>query len=156
MFNRMRQGIRELIRAQLRQGATPRGLAIACATGAMMGNCPLMGTTTFLCAVLGTIFKLNQPLLQFVNYAMAASQLILIPVFLRLGETIVGAPHLSLNPKIIMNEFFAHPGLFFEKFGMAGVHAVMAWCLLAPFLGVAIYFLTFPVFRKFARRTEKI
>jgi uncharacterized protein (DUF2062 family) len=155
LFKRLGQGLKDLIRAQLKQGASPRGLAIACAVGAMLGNFPLMGTTTLLCAILGTVFKLNQPLLQSVNYAMAASQLILIPILLRVGETLVGAPHLSLNPKVIMNEFFAHPGLFFEKFGMAGMHAGLAWLLLAPFLGLTVYFLTLPMFKKVARKTAR-
>lgn len=141
------RAIVQLVRNQLTQGATPEGLALACAIGVMMGNFPIMGTTTIFCALIGIYLRLNQPVLQLANYMMLIPQLVMIPIFLRIGETLTGSEHLSLNPQKLMQDFMAAPLEFFQKFGMAGVHAVLAWILIAPLMGLATYFVMRLVFR---------
>ena len=148
----MRKKIWELILAQLRQGATPKSLALAVALGVMLGNFPLMGTTTVLCVIVGAALRLNQPVLQAANYAMLISQLVMIPILLWVGETVTGAEHLSLDPEIVVRQFFQDKVIFFEKFGMAGVHAVLGWCLVAPVLGWIVYAITEIVFRRASQK----
>lgn len=139
----------QIVRAQLTQGATPEGLALSCAVGVMAGNCPLFGLTTILAAGAGFFLKLNHPVLQLANYLMFASQLILIPVFLWIGETLTGADHLSLNPVELKDRLgIDGPVLFLQKFGMAAAHATLAWILIAPFMGT----ITYLVMRFFFRR----
>ena len=142
------QKIHQLIRSQLTQGATPEGLALCCAIGVMIGNFPIMGTTTIICALLGLYLELNQPVLQLANYMMLIPQLIMIPIFLWIGETLTGSSHISLNPQQLMQDFMAAPLLFFRNFGMAAVHTLIAWALIAPFMGLTTYFIMRFVFRR--------
>lgn len=147
-WDKIRDKVRDTVRAQLTQGATPEGLALCCSIGVMVGNLPLMGTTTLICALVGLYLKLNQPVLQLANYAMLIPQLIMIPIFLWIGETLVGAPHISLDPRQLVHDFMAGPFLFLQNFGMAAVHAMLAWILIAPLMGLATYFIMRFVFRR--------
>ncbi|MFP5305375.1 MAG: DUF2062 domain-containing protein, partial [Gammaproteobacteria bacterium] len=61
--------------AQLRQGITPEKIALTLALGAVLGIFPILGSTTLLCAVAGVWLRLNQPVIQIVNYFMYPLQI---------------------------------------------------------------------------------
>lgn len=107
--------------------------------GILIGHLPIFGITTILAILIGALFRLNQPVLQVTNQMMTVTHLIMIPVFLRFGEWVVGAPPMPLNPKVVIAEFFNDIPLFFHKFGMAGVHAFLGWLIVAPFAGILVY-----------------
>lgn len=85
--------LRLVLGRALRQGTTPRSLALTCALGIVLGLFPVFGTTTLLCFAAAVILKLNIPLIQLVNYAIAPLQLILIVPFVKIGSYLFG-----LNP----------------------------------------------------------
>lgn len=125
---------------QLRQGTTPQALAVTCATGVVIAVFPTLGTTTLLCMLAGMIWRLNQPLLQAINYALAPLQLLMIPVFLKLGAWICQVPAVSVNPQTMITEFWAEPAKFMVDYGWAGLQAILAWVLVAPLLFVVTRF----------------
>ena len=133
---------RSLIEAQLKQGLSVSGLAKTLAAGAICGTFPLLGCTTALSLFTGSIFKLNHPLLQMVNYLLAAVQIILIPVYISIGEKIVGADPISLNIKVMVQEFSSDLMLFLKDYGMAGLYAILAWALLSIPLGFLVYYIS--------------
>ena len=133
---------RSLIKAQLKQGLSVSGLAKTLAAGAICGTFPLLGCTTVLSLVTGSIFKLNHPLLQMVNHLLAAVQIILIPVYISIGEKIVGADPISLNIKVMVQEFSSDLMLFLKDYGMAGLYAILAWALLSIPLGFLVYYIS--------------
>lgn len=130
MFSR----VQKFLLDQLRQGTTPRALTITCATGVVIAVFPTLGATTLLCLLAGLIWKLNQPILQAINYALAPLQLLMIPVFLKLGAWLCRVPAVSINPQTIISEFWADPGKFFVDYGWAGLQAILAWALVAPLI----------------------
>jgi uncharacterized protein (DUF2062 family) len=134
----MRQKILNFILKLIQQGATPQGLALSFAAGITFGAFPLVGTTTLLCLGAGFVFKLNQPMLQAANYSMAVPQLVLMPLFLRIGERVLGSTPVSIWPPTLMKDFFASPSLFMKNYGLAGAHAVLGWALAAPLIFLAI------------------
>jgi uncharacterized protein (DUF2062 family) len=144
----MTKKLKKVIHEQLTQGATPKGLALTCAAGISIGCFPLLGLTTTLCLILGVVFRLNQPLLQVVNYLMYPVQILLIPFFLRLGEAIFFAEPMTFNIQQLAGEFVADPLLFFSKYGLAGLHAVVAWCLIAPVIAFIVFKIGLPIFHK--------
>ena len=77
--------------AQLRQGITPQRIALTVALGAVLGLFPILGTTTALCLLAGVFLKLNQPILQVVNWVAAPLQLPGIYFFVRTGERLTGS-----------------------------------------------------------------
>lgn len=135
---------------QLRQGITPRALAVTCATGVVIAVFPTLGATTLLCLLAGVIWKLNQPLLQAINYVLAPLQLLMIPVFLKLGAFICRVPAVSVNPQTMISEFWTDPSKFFVDYGWAGLQAILAWGVVAP----AIYLMMFLVMKVLISKIE--
>ena len=134
------------IKNQLTQGASPIGLARTCAAGVTLAVIPLLGATTALCAIAGIKFKLNQPLLQLVNYLFYPVQLLMLPVFIFSGAKLTGSVPVEFDPRIVINEFTTDPSLFMKHYGVAGVHAVLVWLLICPFLFKTIEWICLRVF----------
>ena len=64
--------------ALLRQGVSPRELALCLALGTTIGLIPVLGVSTLLCALAALMLRLNMPAIQLVNYLLSPLQLILI------------------------------------------------------------------------------
>ena len=90
--NWLYQRIVEPLLALLRQGISPDRLALCVAIGVVVGNIPILGISTILCAVIALTFRLNLPAIQIVQALMAPTQLLLIIPFVRLGEWILRVP----------------------------------------------------------------
>jgi uncharacterized protein (DUF2062 family) len=145
---------RGLITEQLMQGASPERLAAGIAVAAAISIFPLLDFSTFLCLVFGYGLKLNQPLLQAVNYLLYPLQLLLMPIFLRLGEWIFNQPPAPFSPAVMVRSLFAAPGVFLQTYGKAGALAVLAWAIIVPAICVALYFFFRQVFRQTAKRLQ--
>lgn len=74
----------------VRQGISPRRLALTLALGFAIGCIPVVGIPTLLCAALALLLRLNQPAIQAANYAAMPLQLILIVPFMHLGRWMFG------------------------------------------------------------------
>ena len=140
------------LRAQLRQGVTPDRLAFTLGVGTACSLLPLFGFTTLLNVGVGLWLRLNQPILQTVNYLLGAAQLALILVYVRIGEFIWRAPPMPLSLTQLFQSFRTDPWAFLQRFAWTGVHATTAWLLSVPLIVVAIYFPLRPVIRHLATR----
>ncbi len=136
----------------LRQGVKPEKLALSIALGAALGVFPVLGTTTALCALAVLLLRLNLPAIQVVNYLVYPAQLALLIPFFRLGEKLFGAPRLPLSPPQILEMLRAHPWTATHFFWTTVWHAVIAWCLAAPFLIAILYLILQPIFRHLIER----
>jgi uncharacterized protein (DUF2062 family) len=146
--------VRDPLVAELRQGATPEGLGTSIAVGAAIGVLPFLGTTTVLCALAGRLFRLNHVALQVTNYLLYPAQIALIVPFVRLGETLLGAEAMPIDPATVVASFTESPAAFLAKFGMAGVHAFLAWALVVPAAALLLRRLLLPSLRKLASLTQ--
>jgi hypothetical protein len=138
------------LRAQLTQGVTPDQLALTVAVGTACSVLPFFGCTTLLTLVVGVWLRLNQPLLQTVNYLMSGAQLALILVYVRAGEWLWRAPHLPLSITQLIADFRADPWGFFARFAWTGVHAATAWLLSVPVIVAVLYYALRPAMRRLA------
>lgn len=138
--------------SQLKKGITPRELALACAVGITGCVFPAIGATTFLCFGAAHFLRLNHPLVQAVNYATAPLQLLLFPIYLKLGAWICQVPAVSVNPEKVLDMIVETPSLFFADYGFAWLQAILAWTLTAPILFVAVNFLGRAVFNRTASK----
>jgi uncharacterized protein (DUF2062 family) len=150
-----RRRVKDPIVAQLTQGVTPERLALSCALGSTLGIFPILGTTTVLCFLVGVALKLNQPAIQAVNYGIYPLQLILFPLFLQAGSTLFHAEPITLSPIQLTREFAAGVLPFLSKYGMAGVHGIVVWTLVAPLLIAGVYFPCRTAFQKIVQVKEK-
>jgi uncharacterized protein (DUF2062 family) len=145
-----RDRVLSVITAQLVQGITPSKISLTIALGLNLGIFPILGATTLLCAIAGFWLKLNQPVIQLVNWIASPLQLMLILVFVRLGEWLLRAPHLQLSIPLLVRKFHDSPLNFLREFGLTGLHGIIAWLLVAPFLTAIIYAVLLAPLKKLA------
>jgi uncharacterized protein (DUF2062 family) len=131
--------IQAFLLVQMKQGVTPHGIALACAVGLTGCLFPMLGATTLLCFVAAHFLRLNHPVVQTVNYASAPLQLLMFPVFLKLGAWICRVPAVSVNPEKIYHVFMESPAMFFQDYGWAWAQSMLAWAVVAPFVMFAVY-----------------
>lgn len=128
------------ILTQLRQGTSVQAVSLAIASGATLGLFPLLGATMFLCAIAGVLLRLNQVLIQAVNYLMYPLQLILLIPFYRAGESLFSAePVPILSVDALVQRFRLDPSQFLLDYSMVGLYGIVVWCLVAPLLFALIW-----------------
>ena len=144
--------ISDPIRQQLTQGLTPEKVALTVAVGLTIAVNPIVGTTTILCFAAAVALRLNQPIIQAINFSTYALQLLLMFPFIRLGEGLFRAPreHRSLDHLLaLMREDL---GRTLADVGVTLLHAFVAWLVVSPLIVAAVYFGTLPLFRTLSRR----
>ena len=129
------ESIKQKAAVYLRQGISPRRLALTLALGFVVGCIPVVGLPTALCALIALAFRLNQPAIQAANYLAMPFQVALIVPLVRLGEKLfpIGTRE-GLNVAALTHspaQMLTHsPRVALQVGGMAG-QALFAWLLLA-------------------------
>ena len=127
------ESIQESLANWLRQGISPRRLALTLALGFAVGCIPVVGIPTVLCAGLALALRLNLPAIQAANYAAMPFQLVLIMPFARLGGRLFStAPHAAAAPGLWLHLPTSIPAgsLLSGSAALMG-HALAAWLLFA-------------------------
>jgi uncharacterized protein (DUF2062 family) len=145
-----RRRIRDPLVSLLAQGLTPERLALSLALGLLLGLFPIVGATTLLCLAAGFALRLNHVALQLANHLAYPLQLPLIPVFVRLGERLAGARHVSFDPRALARQLERDPAGFFRDFGVTGLHGVLGWSVVAPLLLAVLFVSLRPLVRRLA------
>jgi uncharacterized protein (DUF2062 family) len=139
----------------LKLGMTPKRLALCVAIGIVVGNIPILGVSTLLCAGIALCFRLNLPAIQLAQWAMAPTQLLLIIPFVRLGEWLLHAPHQEVSIRegtALIAQGVGHAVVVLWD---AIVHAGFAWIVVAPFATYGLYRILTPIFRRVAAPLSK-
>lgn len=143
-----RKKILDPLLALLKQGMSPESLSLTIAIGAVVSICPLFGVTTWICALVALIFRLNPIAIQVANYAAYPAQLVLLIPFFRAGEKLFGISPTPLSVEK-MNELFRQDWKEFVKvYGMLGLRGAVAWAIVAPFVIVALRFALLPILKR--------
>lgn len=145
----------EPIVALLRQGTSPEALKRTLAVGTACSLFPFLGTTSALNLLVGLWLKMNQPILQTLKQILGPVQLVMILVYVRIGEWIwQGSEHrFSVTDMIAVFRDVSFSE-FITQFGWAGIHAFTAWILTAPLVIAAVYFLLRPLIAILANAAE--
>ncbi len=146
-----RRRVRAVAVAQLRQGITPQRIALTVALGAVLGLFPILGTTTALCLLAGVFLKLNQPILQLVNWVAAPLQIPGIYFFVRTGERLTHAPAVSFSISALLSAFKIAPLQFLKQYGLTGARGILAWALIAPGIALLLYACLLPALKRLHR-----
>ena len=146
-----RRRLGDPILAQLTQGVTPEKLAATFAVGTACALFPFLGFTSLLNLGVGLALRMNQPILQTLNQLLGALQLVLILVYVRLGEWLWhDCENRFTIPDMLSTFHHASVGEFFQRFGWAGIHAFTAWLLSVPIILAAVYYPLRPALAKLA------
>jgi uncharacterized protein (DUF2062 family) len=143
------------VTALLRHGATPERLAWSLAVGLVVGINPLLGSTTLLALALAAAFRLNVVASQVGNHLMYPVELLLFPVFVKLGSMLFGTGGLPLQPKALWAALKGHPWETTRLLWSWEWHALVVWVAFAaialPVLAMALR----PALERMARRMPK-
>jgi uncharacterized protein (DUF2062 family) len=132
----------------LAQGLAPDTLALSLAVGFVLGLFPIIGATTTLCVLAGSALRLNHVAVQLANLLAYPLQLPLILAFVRLGESLVRAPHVTFDPRVLVRHFQQDAPGFLREFAFTGLHGILGWSLVAPPLLLALVLLLRPALRR--------
>jgi uncharacterized protein (DUF2062 family) len=113
----------------LRQGISPRRLALTLALGFAIGCIPVIGIPTLLCATVALALRLNLPAIQAANYAAMPLQLALIVPFMRLGRWLISADSARVTPPHSLLQLRALDVA--THLGSLAGQALLAWLLVA-------------------------
>lgn len=134
------------ILAQLKQGITPEKIALTIALGFVLGIFPILGACTILCAGAAIWLRLNQPIIQLVNYFVYPLQIVLLIPFYRAGEKLFGAEPVPIADVADLARRFADgPWQFILDYGRVGFYGIVVWLIVAPLLAAIAYFALKPV-----------
>jgi uncharacterized protein (DUF2062 family) len=147
-----RERVTGVLVAQLKQGISPEKIALTIGIGFCLSIFPILGTTSLLCLLAGVTLKLNQPVIQLVNWLGSPLQLGLFPVFVRLGERMLRAPRVSFSIPELFTKFRQSPVTFFKEFGLTGWHGIVGWAAVIPFTLLLLYAILLPLTKKIAAR----
>ena len=137
---------------QLTQGLSPEAIALTIAIGLAIAVIPVVGTTTILCTTAAIVLRLNQPLIQAINYLSFPLQLAFIVPYLRLGRLLFGGPAVRMSAQELAAFVSSRPVEAAEALWRVTLQALGAWLLTAPVIVAVVYFGLRPVLRGAARR----
>jgi hypothetical protein len=145
MAERSLQSMKLKVGMCLRQGVSPRRLALTLALGFAIGCVPVVGIPTLVCAALALTLRLNLPAIQAANYAAMPLQLLLIVPFVRLGGWLFNAGPVHIAQAAALLHTPPVEALT-QLTGLFG-HALMAWLLIAIPAVLLLTFALTPVLR---------
>ncbi|HEY5825635.1 MAG TPA: DUF2062 domain-containing protein [Cyclobacteriaceae bacterium] len=143
--------IQDIIGKTLKQGTTPKKLAITCALGAVIGIFPIMGTTTMICFAIAIFFQLNVPIIQLANYLVTALQVILIFPFIKAGIYVFHLKPFAYTKDQFIDQFQNNFWPLLKESGAVIAAGIGMWLLAAIPLFFMLYFLFFFLFKKWTR-----
>ncbi len=135
------------IKSAFLQGFTPKKIALTISIGLVFGTIPFCISTLF-CTIAGIILRLNQPILQIVNFLVFPLQIGLFIPYLKLGEFLLKEKTISLNYFEIKEIFNLSIKLFILKLGKVIFFALLGWLILSPFIFIFSYYLSYSILKK--------
>lgn len=131
----------------IRQGVTPRKLAVTCALGVVVGLFPVLGVTTLFCLGVAVVFKLNLAIIQLVNYLVAPLQILLIVPLIKTGTYFFNYPFDYTLEQLKMM-FKTDIGLVLQEAGIAVLLGIGVWVVISAPLFTFIFY---PLYWFFSR-----
>jgi len=150
--NFFRRRVVEPLLQLLRIGATPHQLAWSIAIGAVIGINPLLGSTTLLALALTPVFRLNIVASQLGNHIMYPLELLLFPVFVRLGIRLFHTPALPLDRPALLHAVKFHPWDTTRLLWLWEWHALIVWAAVAVVLAPLLQRLLRPALEHMLQR----
>ncbi len=137
----MLKKVKFIIIEQLKTGVTPEKMTDAVLAGGLIGIFPIIGATTLLAALVAHFFKLNQIIIQTVNYLFYPIQILSIPLYIKIVSLIFNVGDVPIRPDLIVKKFNEGFVNFLKLYGLIGLYAFILWGLLT----IVFYFLIRPL-----------
>jgi hypothetical protein len=139
----------------LKMGADPDKLAWSLALGVVVGVNPLLGSTTLVVLALAAALRLNIVASQVGNHAMYPFEILMFPVFIKVGDVVFGTQKLPLQGHALWYSAKHHPWDTTRLLWTWEWHALVVWAVFAVVAVPAIALGSEPMLRKMARRVGR-
>ena len=139
----------------LKTGLSPNKLSLSFSLGICLGITPLPGTTTLSCTIAAILLRLNFGAIQLINYMVFPIQLLLIIPFFKGGALITGSDVISGTLSTFIDRFRLDWWGTFSKLGLTAIAALAIWALVCIPLGLLLYQISLPVFRRIIEKENK-
>lgn len=148
MLNTRKENLNIAIGKFLKEGMSIEKIALGVSMGMVLGIFPVLGSTTILCAAAAILFRLNQLLIQLVNYAVYPLQLFLMAFFYGVGNWLFNDQNSIFSGThvvgMIQDDMWGSLAALWDM----TLFAVLLWILTGPVLAVILYVILMPVIRK--------
>lgn len=151
-----REKIYEPLILLLKQGVSPRKLALSVTFGILIGIIPVLGITTVTCAVFAYFLQLNMVAIQLANWLVYPLQLLFYIPFLKTGELIFENPQIPVSVTKLVQMIKDDWLLSLQKFGLTHLAGLGAWVIISIPLGFVIYYILIPAFKKLLPMSKKL
>ena len=147
--------IKEKIIQVLKQGLSPRKLALTISLGFVLSVFPMIGTTTALTLLFAYLFRLNYVIIQLINWMAAPICLTLMIPFTHLGQDIFGAEESRISIDEIMKAF--DNGLIqgFRQVMQYQIFAIFGWVVSAIPGLVILYIICLQLIKLYYAKMKK-
>ena len=98
----------EKFKALLKQGLTPKQLAISIVVSALVTVFPVFGISTIVLTAIALPFRLNLPIMIAFSYVFSPVQYLVLIPFINLGASVFGTEHTLLTFEAIKASFDAN------------------------------------------------
>lgn len=139
----------------LKTGLSPEKLSLSFSLGICLGINPLPGTTTLSCTIAAIFLRLNFGAIQLINYMVFPIQLLLIIPFFKAGALLTGSKVISGTLSTFIDRFRVDWWGTISELGLTAAVASAIWALVSIPLGILLYQISLPVFRRLINKENK-
>ncbi len=130
----------EKLKAILKQGLTPKQLALSIVVSTLVSIFPVFGISTIVLTFIALPFKLNLPIMIALSYVVEPLKLIVIIPFINIGGRVFGAEHTLLSFEAIKASYEISFFNTIKSLSFELLCGTIGWLFTAVPLGIMLYF----------------
>tara|TARA_R110001606_G_scaffold50320_1_gene126160 strand:- start:5897 stop:6373 length:477 start_codon:yes stop_codon:yes gene_type:complete len=131
----------EKFKALLKQGLTPKQLALSLVVAGLVAVFPIFGITTIALTTIALPFKLNLPIMIAFSYLISPIQILLFIPFINIGASVFGTEHTLLTFEAIKASYETGFWQTARDLSFELICGAVGWALTAIPVGIVLYFI---------------
>ena len=143
------------IKNLLKEGLTPKQLALSIVISVLVSVFPIFGISTIVLTAIAVPLKLNLPITIAISYVAEPLKLVLILPFINLGGFIFGAEHSLLTYESIKASYNESFWNTVKDLSYELICGFVGWALLAIPVGIMLFFILKTIFTFFDTLKKK-
>lgn len=128
-------------KALLKQGLTPKQLALSLVVSALVSVFPIFGISTIALTCIALPFRLNLPIMIAFSYIIEPLKLLVLIPFINIGASVFGTEHTLLSFDAIKTSYNTSFWSTARQLSYELLCGSVGWLLTAIPLGIVLYFI---------------
>ena len=131
----------EKFKALLKQGLTPKQLAISIVVSTLVSIFPIFGISTIALTCIALPFRLNLPIMIAFSYIVGPLKFLVLIPFINLGASVFSTEHTLLTFEAIKTSYQADLWNTIKELSYELLCGTVGWAITAIPLGILLYFI---------------